>query len=218
MELVGEQIINAARPRVWAAINDPEILSRCIPGCEEVSQLSPTESNARVMLKVGPVRARFSGRILMSDIVAPSECRISFEGAGGAAGFAKGQSEVTLIDEGPRTRLRYTVSASVGGKLGQIGGRLIDASARKVADEFFTALDSALDDREVAAEGATVAPLHPHREDAAQAPLFVPRTSASPPPVGKGAGFSNGIAGEMSRAFWFCLGVAVTLLVTHLSR
>ncbi|EIF28845.1 hypothetical protein BCh11DRAFT_04268 [Burkholderia sp. Ch1-1] len=233
MELVGEQLINAPRPQVWAAINDPDILSRCIPGCEEVNALSPTERDARVLLKIGPVRARFSGRILMSDIVEPSGCKLSFEGTGGAAGFAKGHSEVALTDEGAQTRLRYTVSASVGGKLGQIGGRLIDASARKVADEFFTALDAALTSS--ASEGAApgvesangMAPLHPAPPDTlTRTPASTPagtfaanrRRYAEPASAPAPRPWTAALGGEASRAFWFCLGVGTTLLVQYLAR
>src|ERR1035437_203028 len=144
MELTGEQLVRAPRQQVWEALNDPTILSRCIPGCEEVNKVSDSEMHTRVAVKVGPVRARFSGRIFMTDVVAPSSCTLTFEGSGGAAGFAKGRSVVKLTDAGSGTRLAYSVEASVGGKLGQIGGRLIDSSAKKMADEFFAAFDYAL--------------------------------------------------------------------------
>ena len=132
MELHGEQIIRAPRQQVWEALNDPVILSRCIPGCEEITKVSDSETHTRVALKIGPVRARFSGKIFMTDVVDASACTLTFEGAGGAAGFAKGRSGVTLSDEAQGTRLSYSVEASVGGKLGQIGGRLIDSSAKKM--------------------------------------------------------------------------------------
>ncbi len=137
MELTGEQIIRAPRQTVWDALNDPAILARCVPGCEEIQKISDTEMHTRVTLKIGPVRARFAGKILMSDVNMPSSCTLTFEGSGGAAGFAKGRSGVRLTEEGQGTRLSYSVEASVGGKLGQIGGRLIDSSAKKMADEFF---------------------------------------------------------------------------------
>jgi carbon monoxide dehydrogenase subunit G len=235
MELVGEQIINASRSRVWAAINDPDILSRCIPGCEELTQVSDTERHARVALKVGPVRARFSGRIFMSDMVAPSGCKISFEGSGGAAGFAKGHSAVELSETGAQTTLRYTVSASVGGKLGQIGGRLIDASAKKVADEFFTAFDRALSDSSSSAaapnsaepdaighgvmvdgaQGTTPARGNAVGQQASAAPRQV--AAAGPVTVPR-VGVMAALAGEVSRVLWFGLGVGTTLLVMHLAR
>lgn len=216
MELIGEQIINASRAQVWAAINDPDILQRCVPGCESIKAVSDTQREAVVMLKMGPVRARFSGQILLSDIQEPSSCRLTFEGTGGAAGFAKGHSQVELQEEGTQTRLRYTVSASVGGKLGQIGGRLIDSAARKIADEFFTALDAALspDAGSVATPG--VEPAAP--DISGSAPTIEPAKSIDAArPLSSGAA-GCAILSEVSRAFWFCLGVGTTLLVSYLAR
>jgi len=142
MELLGDVLISASRPRVWAALNDPEVLAACIPGCEGVEVVSPTEKTARVAVKVGPVRARFAGRIVMADVVEGERCAMSFEGSGGAAGMARGQSQVELSDEGEHTRLRYSVKASVAGKLGQVGGRMIDAAAKQMADQFFVAFQA----------------------------------------------------------------------------
>lgn len=218
MELIGEQLIQAPRPAVWAAINDPEALSRCIPGCEEIIAESDTERRARVMLKIGPVRARFSGRLTLSDIDAPSSCRITFEGAGGAAGFAKGESAIELMEEGAATRLRYTVSASVGGKLGQIGGRLIDASSKKLADEFFTALNSLLtnDAADTAAPSPSAPAPAPAQAAVTTAPMRpVPAASSAPTPQPT---FPTGWSGELTRAFWFALGVGTTLLSAYLLR
>ena len=209
MELNGQQYIGAARQSVWDALNSPEVLARCVPGCEEIVQVSDTEKHARVLLKIGPVRARFAGKIFMSDVVPPSNCTLSFEGAGGAAGFAKGRSQVTLADEDGGTRLSYTVEASVGGKLGQIGGRLIDASAKKMADEFFSAFNAALTSPlpEGAAGGsANSKPLGAGIATTAR-PAYGPVTVPVPAP--------GGFAQELYRAFWFCLGVGVTLLLTR---
>jgi carbon monoxide dehydrogenase subunit G len=144
MELTGDIVIGAERSRVWVALNDPQVLAACIPGCEAVDVVSPVEKTARVMVKVGPVRARFSGRILLSDVIDNERCSLSFEGSGGAAGMARGQSQVELSDEGAGTRLRYTVQASVAGKLGQVGGRMIDAAAKQMADQFFNAFQEQL--------------------------------------------------------------------------
>ena len=144
MELTGDIVIGAERSRVWVALNDPQVLAACIPGCEAVDVVSPVEKTARVMVKVGPVRARFSGRILLSDVIENERCSLSFEGSGGAAGMARGQSHVELSDEGASTRLRYTVQASVAGKLGQVGGRMIDAAAKQMADQFFNAFQAQL--------------------------------------------------------------------------
>ena len=137
MELNGEQFIPAPIPQVWQALNDLDVLAKAIPGCEEISRLSPEEIHAKVMFKIGPVRARFTGKLLLSDVVPDHSCSMAFEGSGGAAGFAKGRSRVELLLAEGGTLVTYTTEASIGGKLGQIGGRLINASAKKIADDFF---------------------------------------------------------------------------------
>jgi carbon monoxide dehydrogenase subunit G len=138
MEMTGEQRIPAPRQRVWEALNDPTILQQCIPGCEEIDRTTPTEWAAKVRAKVGPVSASFKGKVTLSDLDPPNGYRITGEGTGGAAGFAKGGAAVRLSDDGAGTLLAYTVNAQVGGKLAQIGSRLIDGTARKMADDFFT--------------------------------------------------------------------------------
>ncbi|MEI7530930.1 MAG: carbon monoxide dehydrogenase subunit G [Betaproteobacteria bacterium] len=137
MELQGQQVIMAPIEKVWEGLNDIEILAKVIPGCEEILRLSENELSARVMLKIGPVRARFSGKIELRDIIPQTSCSMVFEGSGGAAGFAKGTAVVQLSQVDGMTTILYTTHANIGGKLGQIGGRLIDASAKKIADEFF---------------------------------------------------------------------------------
>jgi carbon monoxide dehydrogenase subunit G len=122
---------------VWAALNDPAVLRRSIDGCESLDRLSDTSFAARVVARIGPVKAPFGGRITLSDIDAPSSYTISGEGSGGGVGMAKGSAKVTLVDQGGVTRLSYTVAADVSGKLAQIGSRLIDGAARKMADDFF---------------------------------------------------------------------------------
>ena len=133
----GEYVIPASRQAVWEALNDPELLKQCIPGCDEVNKTSDTSFEAKVTAKVGPVRAKFSGKVEMSDIDPPNGYTISGEGSGGAAGFAKGGAKVTLSDDPGGTKLNYTVDATVGGKLAQIGSRLIDSTAKKMANDFF---------------------------------------------------------------------------------
>jgi carbon monoxide dehydrogenase subunit G len=137
MEMTGEYRIPASRPAVWAALNDPSILQACIPGCESLERGAENEFKATVRAKVGPVSARFSGKVTLSDFDPPKSYRISGEGQGGAAGFAKGGAVVNLEEDGAGTILRYTADAQVGGKLAQIGSRLIDGTAKKLADEFF---------------------------------------------------------------------------------
>ncbi len=139
MEMSGEHRIPAPRQKVWDAINDAETLKKSIPGCQELEKLSDTEMKAKVLAKVGPVKATFTGHVTLSDIVEPESCRISGEGKGGVAGFAKGGADVSLEEDGHDTILRYEVKAQVGGKLAQLGARLIDATAKQMADQFFTA-------------------------------------------------------------------------------
>lgn len=137
MEMTGEYRIPASRDKVWEALNDPEILKLAIPGCEEIAKTSDTELTAKVAAKVGPVSAKFSGKVQLSDIDPPNGYTISGEGTGGVAGFAKGGAEVKLTEDGGETVLTYTATATVGGKLAQIGSRLIDSTAKKMADDFF---------------------------------------------------------------------------------
>ena len=137
MDMNGAYEIPAPRETVWAALNDEDVLKVCIPGCESITRHSDTELEATVSAKVGPVKAKFTGAVTLSDIDPPNGYTISGEGKGGAAGFAKGGATVRLEDNGSGTVLRYQVNASVGGKLAQIGSRLIDSTAKKMADQFF---------------------------------------------------------------------------------
>jgi len=137
MDMTGEYRLEAPREKVWAALNDPETLKQSIPGCEELEKESETEFTAKVLAKVGPVKARFGGKVTLNDIDAPNGYNISGEGQGGAAGFAKGGAQITLEPDGGATVLRYEVTATVGGKLAQIGSRLVDAAAKKMARQFF---------------------------------------------------------------------------------
>ncbi|WP_295809477.1 CoxG family protein [uncultured Nitratireductor sp.] len=143
MELVNQQRIEAPRAVVWDAINDIEILQRCIPGCEAIERVSERELNATVALKVGPVRARFKGTVAFEDVQKPSALTLSGQGNGGIAGHAKGRARVALEDaDEVATLLSYEVDAAVGGKIAQLGARLIDSTARKLAREFFERLEA----------------------------------------------------------------------------
>lgn len=138
MDMTGEQRIAASRAKVWAALNDVDVLKQCIPGCQAIEKQSDTDMTARVTLAVGPVRATFNGKVKLSDLDPPNGYKISGEGSGGVAGHAKGGATVRLKDDGPdATLLRYVVHADVGGKLAQVGARLIDSTAKKLAGEFF---------------------------------------------------------------------------------
>ena len=137
MEMTGEYKIPASQEKVWDALNDPEILAKCIPGCQELNKDSETELSAIVKSKVGPVSATFKGNVTISELNPPNSYRISGEGSGGVAGFAKGGAEVKLSEADDGTVLTYVANAQVGGKLAQIGSRLIDSTAKKMANEFF---------------------------------------------------------------------------------
>ena len=152
MEMTGEQRIAASREAVWQALNDPDVLRQSIPGAETVDKVSDTEFAATVTAKVGPVKAKFKGNVTLSDIDPPNGYTISGQGQGGAAGFGKGEAKVSLAEDGGDTVLSYAVTASVGGKLAQIGSRLIDGVAKKMADDFFTSFN------EIVAAGAAPAP------------------------------------------------------------
>ena len=138
MDIKGEYRIEAPREKVFAALNDPEVLKACIPGCETLDKLSDTEMTAKVRLRIGPVSAAFSGKVTLSDLDPPNGYKISGEGQGGVAGFAKGGAVVKLTEDTGATLLAYDVDAQVGGKIAQVGARLIQGTAKKLADQFFS--------------------------------------------------------------------------------
>ncbi len=183
MQMSGEYRIEAPREAVWAALNDPEVLKQAIPGCEEIEKISDTELAAKVKVKVGPVSAKFSGAVTLSDLDPPKGYTISGEGKGGPAGFAKGGAKVRLEEDGAATILHYDVEARVGGKLAQIGSRLIDATAKKMANDFFARFAEAVGG--------------PAPEEAAEIPA--PAEEAAP-------------AGAVRPLFW-ALGVIAIVLV-----
>jgi carbon monoxide dehydrogenase subunit G len=148
MDMTGERRIPAPRLKVWTALNDPAVLKSCIPGCESLEKTSDTDMNATAGVKIGPISARFTGKVRLLDLDPPNAYRIEGEGQGGVAGFAKGGAAVRLAEDGDFTVLTYDVKAQVGGKIAQLGARLIDASAKQMADAFFN--------RFVAEVGATV--------------------------------------------------------------
>ena len=137
MEISGEYLIPADRELVWALLNDPEVLKQCIPGCEEITADGEDAFSAKVTLKIGPVKAKFSGDVTLSDKVFPQSYRISGEGKGGIAGFASGGADVLLGEADGGTTLKYEVDAQIGGKIAQLGSRLINSTSKKLADQFF---------------------------------------------------------------------------------
>lgn len=150
MELKGERLIPAPVEATWAALNNPDILKACIAGCESLERTGEDAFAALVAVKVGPVSAKFKGHLKMLDVKPPTGYTIQFDGQGGAAGFGKGSADVSLAPEGAQTRLSYVARAQVGGKMAQIGSRLIDAAAAKIAADFFAAFEAALKPAEVA--------------------------------------------------------------------
>jgi uncharacterized protein len=144
MDFTGRYVIDAVPQRVWDGLNDPAILKACIPGCEQMEKTGPTDFVATARLKIGPLSATFKGKVTLSELDPPSRCKISGEGQGGVAGFAKGDAEVVLTPQGTETLLTYSAKASVGGKLAQIGQRLIDGAAKQIADDFFKRFAAAL--------------------------------------------------------------------------
>ena len=199
MELQGRVTLPVSVQQVWQALNDPEILRQCIPGCEEVQQISAEEMHARVLLRMGPVRARFAGKVKMTDIKPLEGYTLNFEGSGGSAGFAKGSSVITLSTVGNDTQLDYTAQAAVAGKLGQIGGRLIDASSKQLADKFFANLKAVLLGDSAAAKPAPNSPPSPLVNAA--------NLSHSQPHHGHS---EHSGRGEFTRLMWFFAGVAAT--------
>jgi len=189
MDFKGKYSIPAAPDQVLAALREPAILSACIPGCESIEQVSATGYRAVATLKIGPVKARFQGKVTIEDVAPPAgvshAMRLSGEGQGGAAGFARGQSEVHLAAEGSRTTLEYSAKAVVGGKLAQLGQRLIDGAAKSVADEFFAKFSALMQGK-----AAAVAPA---------------LAAAAPPPSSEGLAPQIWVAG--------LIGIIVILLI-----
>lgn len=142
MEMSGEQLIPASQAATWAALNDPEILKACVPGCESIEKTAENEYVVLMTARIGPVSAKFKGKLALSDLDPPNSYSLAFEGQGGVAGFGKGGAKVQLLPEGGSTKLAYQVKANVGGKLAQIGSRLVDAAAKKLSEEFFNAFNA----------------------------------------------------------------------------
>ena len=195
MDIKGEYRIEAPREKVFAALNDAEVLKACIPGCESLEKTSDTEMKAKVRMRIGPVSASFSGKVTLSDIDPPNGYRISGEGQGGAAGFAKGGAVVTLREDAGETVLNYNVDAQVGGKIAQVGARLIDGTAKKLADEFFGKFATVVGGPPPAATVAGTA------SDSAPPPETV--SPPSPPPAAAQRGYRH----------WLVIGIGAAVLI-----
>ena len=194
MKMNGEFRVPTDRETVWRALNDPEVLKECLPGCQEIEKTSDTEMTATLALKVGPVKATFAGGVTLSDLDPPNGYTLSGQGQGGTAGFASGEARVRLVEEGGETVVHYDVDAKVGGKLAQIGSRLIDSTAKKLAKQFFDSLAETLGGGEeaepeaaAAAPAQSEAPAEPAVVSAADAPEQDPPAADASPPLAPAA-------------------------------
>jgi len=158
MEMTGEQLIPLPQAEVWRGLNDPDVLKSSIPGCESIEKLGETDYKVVITAAIGPVKAKFTGKLVLSNINPPNSYSLAFDGSGGAAGFSKGSAQVALTPEGRGTRLRYSTKASVGGKLAQVGSRLIDGVAAKLAEDFFARFNETLAPRVAAPTEEAPAP------------------------------------------------------------
>jgi hypothetical protein len=212
MELSNSQRLPVPQDLAWQALNDPDVLKACIPGCEQIDKVSDTEYAIAMTAAVGPVKAKFKGKLSLFDLQPPSAYSLKFDGQGGVAGFGSGTANVSLAPEGTHTMLNYNVKAQVGGKLAQVGSRLIDGAARKMADDFFTRFNT------------EVASRYPEAAAAAGAAAAVPAEgavtgapSAMPPPVGAGAPASSASrapsAGTGGVPLWLRIAIAVAIAV-----
>jgi len=207
MDMTGERRIPAPRQKVWTALNDPQVLKAAIPGCESLEKTGENEMKATAAVRIGPISARFNGKVELSDLDPPNSYRISGEGQGGVAGFAKGGAEVALADDGEFTLLRYVVNAQVGGKIAQLGARLIDASAKQMADQFFDRFTAEVaGPTEAGAEGAA---------GLVAAPAGTPPGSPSMPPTAVAAPATHSLMPSLTTGYplvaW--IGVIIFLFI-----
>lgn len=205
MDMQGERLIPAAPDATWAALNDPDVLKACIAGCESLEKTGDDEYLAVVKMRIGPVNARFKGRLKLENVVAPTSYTLVFDGQGGAAGFGKGSADVRLAPNPAGTTLQYSARAQIGGKLAQVGSRLIDGAAAKIAEDFFTAFERCLGAPPAAADGAA--------EAAAEAAAGAGATAS--PDATTGAPAATKSAGPPTR--WWMWIVAIVVIAVLLS-
>jgi carbon monoxide dehydrogenase subunit G len=219
MELHGERLIPSDVETTWAALNDPAVLKACIAGCEALDKTGDNAYTARVAVKVGPVSARFTGNLQLQNVQPPQSYTIVFDGQGGVAGFGRGSADVNLAPEGDaQTRLAYEAKAQVGGKLAQIGSRLVDAAAAKIADDFFRAFETRLQAQiapaaaDTGAERDTAAPV---AELAASGGLEAPLASAPLGEMAPAEGAPMATTASTSRGWWIVAVVVVVVLLLY---
>jgi len=202
VELTGQQLINAPRQKVYEALNDPDILRQAIPGCESLEKKSDTEMEATVAIRIGPVKARFNGTVELTNLNPPESYTLVGEGKGGPAGFAKGSADVKLTEEDGKTLLDYAVKTDIGGKIAQLGSRLMDSTAKKLSGEFFSKFGSLVEEETGAAEADS-------GETAGEAPgaaVSATETAAAPP-------VTSGLAAKLP---WI-IGAAIVVLLIYWS-
>jgi len=228
MEITGKQIIAAPRAQVWEALNDPVVLKKCLPGCDAVERVSPEQFKVVMVAAVGPLRARFNGSLRITEANPPASCVMLFEGQGGAVGFGKGTSSVQLQETDSGTELSYTAQAQVGGKLAQVGSRLIDSVAKKMSDDFFAAFRKQLVPEPQAAgtvqaepEAAAPAPVRDQAAHSPAGPAAAPVVGSSVPASGASAHAGNGVAAGVVPAWWLAvaalLGAAIAIAGANLT-
>jgi carbon monoxide dehydrogenase subunit G len=210
MQMTGQRVLPVPPREAWAALNDPDMLKACIPGCESIAATEPLRYELVMAARIGPVAARFKGRLTQSDVVEPESYRIEFDGQGGAAGFGKGSAAVRLSPVDAGTRLDYDVTAQVGGKIAQVGSRLVDSAARKIADDFFACFEAKLAERVRAraeaapGEAAQAAPPLAAGGPADEAPARPADATRAPAPAD---------AAQRNRWIGWAIGVAVAAVL-----
>lgn len=205
MQMTGQRLLPVPPQQAWNALNDPQMLKACIPGCESVTETGPNTYEVLMAARIGPVSAKFKGKLVQSDIVEPQSYTLAFDGQGGVAGFGKGKAEVKLDAAEGGTQLSYTATAQVGGKIAQIGSRLVDAAAAKIADEFFAAFEKQLTVQAAALETA----LSAASSEAAAETIASPSTTVDAPPQETPASLLKGPQGE-DRQRWMRWALALT--------
>lgn len=212
MELNGEQLIPASQERTWHSLNDTEVLKACIPGCETLERTDDGGFTATMSLRIGPVSAKFKGKLTLSDVEAPNRYTMHFDGQGGMAGFGKGSAQVNLTPADGGTKLSYAAKAQVGGKLAQVGSRLVDAAAGKITNDFFAAFNARVQ-ADAAAAGEVVPAASPAASGPAEAGI---ESAAQAGPTGA-SGPSNGPT-LPTWVWWAGAAAAATLAAIALSR
>ena len=212
MELIGKQVIQLPRAQVWEALNDPEVLKQCIPGCDQFVASGENQYDIVMTAAVGPIKAKFKGKLTLGDINPPESYTLAFDGSGGAAGFGKGNASVVLGDLPGQTELEYSVQAKVGGKLAQVGSRLIDGVAKKMADEFFERFKKQVEPQDAAQETPGNADADVEQRDTSEgAKNGAPNATSKAAAGNQGQG--NKPPSMQQRWLWYAIAALIIVLV-----